>query len=148
MAIDPMHIRNSAIDRERVEVLLRRGFEDGRLAQSEFVDRLERVHTSVSYADLVLLVEDLPYDHAFLYQHALPVSTPGEDRPEQPIRRPRSRSVLIAFFAFFILAGAVPAFGGLFLVASLVFLFVALPRRRRYRRIARSRDGYRGYERW
>ncbi|WP_298339648.1 DUF1707 domain-containing protein [Ferrimicrobium sp.] len=131
MAIDPMHIRNSASDREHVESLLRRGFEDGRLSQSEFTDRLERVHTTVDYGDLLALVEDLPYDHSFLYQHAFPKRSVVTDETPQPIRRPRSRSVLIAFFAFFILAGAAPAVGPFFILAGLVFLLVALPRRRR-----------------
>jgi hypothetical protein len=139
MAIDPMHIRNSASDRERVEALLRRGFEDGRLDQTEFSDRLERVHTTVNYADLVALVEDLPYEHAFLYQHAFPHRTAEPEQAHQPIRRPHSRSVLIAFFAFFILASAAPAIGPFFIFAGLIFLLVALPRRRR-RMMARYQD--------
>ncbi|MHB1522000.1 MAG: DUF1707 SHOCT-like domain-containing protein [Ferrimicrobium sp.] len=138
MAIDPMHIRNSASDRERVETLLRRGFEDGRLSQVEFSERLERVHTTVDYADLVALVEDLPYDHAFLYQQVVPSVEPIN----QPVRRSRARSVLIAFFAFFILAGAAPMMGPLFIFAGLIFLLVALPRRHR-RMIARDRYRYR-----
>ncbi|WP_298212644.1 DUF1707 domain-containing protein [Ferrimicrobium sp.] len=155
MAIDPMHIRNSASDRERVESLLRRGFEDGRLTQSEFTDRLERVHVAVNYADLLALVEDLPYDHSFLYQDAFPKRSVDADATPQPVRRPRSRSVLIAFFAFFILASAAPAIGPLFIVAGLVFLVVALPRHRRrmmtqYRNSDRWNDGsWRGYrDRW
>lgn len=146
MAIDPMHIRNSASDRERVESLLRKGFEDGRLSQSEFTDRLERVHTTVSYADLVVLVEDLPYDHSFLYEH-LPNHSVESVQADQPIRRPRSRSVLIAFFAFFILAGAAPAVGPLFILAGLIFLLVVLPRRRRHRMMMQYGDqGRYGYQ--
>ncbi|WP_276939124.1 DUF1707 SHOCT-like domain-containing protein [Ferrimicrobium acidiphilum] len=145
MAIDPMHIRNSASDRERVESLLRKGFEDGRLTQSEFTDRLERVHTTVSYADLVALVEDLPYDYSFLYEHAFPSRPVEPTQVQQPLRRPRSRSVLIAFFAFSILAGAAPAVGPLFILAGLIFLLVALPRRRRHRMMMQYRyqDRYR-----
>jgi hypothetical protein len=134
-----------------VESLLRKGFEDGRLSQSEFTDRLERVHTTVSYSDLVALVEDLPYDHSFLYEHAFPNRPVEPTRVQQPLRRSRSRSVLIAFFAFVILAGAAPAVGPLFILAGLIFLLVALPRRRRHRMMMqysyqdrnRHQDGYR-----
>jgi hypothetical protein len=53
-------MRASDADRERATDVLKAGFAEGRLRQSEFEDRLTRVQRANTYGELQALVADLP----------------------------------------------------------------------------------------
>jgi hypothetical protein len=54
------HLRASSADRERAIDVLKAGFAEGRLDQDEYSDRVELVYRSKTYAELAVLVGDLP----------------------------------------------------------------------------------------
>ena len=59
-AMDGGHLRSSWADRERAIDVLKAAFAEGRLDQDEYAERVGRVYSSRTYADLALLTADLP----------------------------------------------------------------------------------------
>jgi len=57
---DPGRMLASTADRERALDVLRAGFAEGRLTKEEHEERVGRVYTSRTYADLAAVTEDLP----------------------------------------------------------------------------------------
>ncbi len=53
-------MRAAHADRERAVDVLKAGFAEGRLSQSEYEERVARAYQALTYADLQLLVGDLP----------------------------------------------------------------------------------------
>lgn len=54
------HLRTSAAERERAIDVLKAAFAEGRLGLEEYLDRVEAVQKSRTYADLARLTSDLP----------------------------------------------------------------------------------------
>jgi hypothetical protein len=54
------HLRASSADRERAIDVLKAAFAEGRLDQEEYTDRVGQAHASKTYADLGVLIADLP----------------------------------------------------------------------------------------
>lgn len=87
--IGPRQVRCSQRDRDAVESVLRRAYEDGRLDGVEFAERLEALHAAKTYADLEPLVRDVPHSLPFLD----PVIAPGDKVEQQRgARVPASRA--------------------------------------------------------
>ena len=57
---DPLRLRASDADRERVAGVLRDAYAEGRLSPVEHEERLSGVYSATTYADLVPLLADLP----------------------------------------------------------------------------------------
>ncbi|SFC24054.1 DUF1707 and DUF4190 domain-containing protein [Streptomyces aidingensis] len=126
-------LRVADADRERTADVLRAGFAEGRLTRQELDDRLERLPRCLTYADLALLVGDLPQgpgprpewppagpypaprpDPAPLV-HIRPPAVPGAGlKPPKP---PINGSALIAG----ICAGLIPSTLGLTAVPAVIY---------------------------
>jgi Domain of unknown function (DUF1707) len=59
-AMDGGRMRSSWADRERAIDVLKAAFAEGRLDRDEYAERVGRVYSSRTYADLALLTADLP----------------------------------------------------------------------------------------
>ena len=68
MTLDPQGIpaagygqmRSAAVDKERAVDVLKAGFAEGRLTKDEYEERVGRVYTSHTYAELAVITADLP----------------------------------------------------------------------------------------
>ncbi|WP_372452103.1 DUF1707 and DUF4190 domain-containing protein [Streptomyces oryzae] len=70
-------MRASHTDRERAIDVLKAGFSEGRLGQAEYEQRLARASQAQTYAELGVLIADLP-------QGPVPVPAPQPAYPEVP----------------------------------------------------------------
>lgn len=154
---DEMYLRAGDSDRERVTAFLSGSLQHGYIDTNELAERLDKLNSSKTYADLLPLVQDIPGGKQVVREISARHrrSEPGLVSPVGPaapvVRRPRHRGriVLIALAAFFFL----PALGGMatmsanmivgpllsiatqvLAVGLLVWLVMAVlrPRRRRY----------------
>jgi hypothetical protein len=75
------HQRFTEADRDKIAGRLRDAFADGRLDQSEFSSRLDRLYTVTTYGELEPLVRDLPpvrtYQTPAMVQNTTPTPDPG-----------------------------------------------------------------------
>lgn len=78
-------MRASHADRERAVDVLKAGFAEGRLSQSEYEQRVARAYEALTYADLHLLVGDLPQGP--VPQVFAPQPVPQTFLPLPPLRR-------------------------------------------------------------
>lgn len=76
-------MRASHADRERAIDVLKAGFSEGRLGQAEYEQRLTRASQAQTYAELTMLLADLPQG---------PVPMPAA--PQQPVHPPVPRTFL------------------------------------------------------
>jgi hypothetical protein len=142
-------MRASSADRERAIDVLKAAFAEGRLDMDEYAERVGRVHSSRTYAELGALTADLPVGPL----GTLPV-TPGPAAPAspavltdpamtvvpgKPLAHPRNRGKNeLAFVAMLvgIIAVAIQGAAGLGLLAVLAGVFSLSGRRGRLMAIA------------
>ncbi len=79
-------MRASHADRERAVDVLKAGFAEGRLSQDEYEQRVARAYQSLTYADLQLLVGDLPQGPVPQQPMVLPPMVPPTFLPVPPQR--------------------------------------------------------------
>jgi len=75
------HMRASTAERERAVDVLKAGFAEGRLDQEEYVDRVERAYRSKTYAELAVLIADLPVGPLGA---PVPMVLPAQEPPSLP----------------------------------------------------------------
>jgi Domain of unknown function (DUF1707) len=129
-------MRTSSADRERAIDVLKAAFAEGRLDMDEYTERVGRVQSSRTYAELGALTADLPVGPLGTLPVAPASAAPAGQAltalPAKPVARPgNGQGSGLAFLAvvFGIIAVAVPSAAGLGLVAVLSGLF-ALPGKR------------------
>ncbi|SHE27523.1 protein of unknown function [Ferrithrix thermotolerans DSM 19514] len=151
MANDWMSLRASQDDRVEVEAHLQIAYREGRLDLSEFEDRLERVHRSVTYSDLMELVVDLPKGEELVQRlggyvaESKPLAMMYPTYPSEPQRRlvggGSVAMVALAIFMFPILTtlmfAAAPALHFAFPLLAFGWFFGVLRMGRRSRRRSR-----------
>ncbi|MDT0267056.1 DUF1707 and DUF4190 domain-containing protein [Streptomyces sp. DSM 44915] len=84
---NPTIMRASDSDRERAADVLKAGFAEGRLSKTEFDDRVQRLQTTTTYAEIQPLLADLP-------QGPVPMPTPAAT-PYPPTFGPPAPAVVI-----------------------------------------------------
>ena len=144
MAKDHMEYRAGRPDREKAEQLLIRGYEEGRLSEVEFSDRLEKVNLAVSFRDLVALVDDLPYDNSSIRPDLPATESHLQERYDYGVPARRVHALRLAFVIFFgvMFFSVLPTVGmTLFpiLLGGSIFLFSRFASRMGSRGCGRSR---------
>lgn len=81
--------RASDDDRERVVAILREQMVAGRLAETEFDERVGAAFTARTWDDLRVLVRDLPVTLRFADERPAPLAPAHEARPARPLRAQR-----------------------------------------------------------
>ena len=89
--------RFTEADREKIAGRLRDAFADGRLDQTEFSSRLDKLYAVQTYGELEPLVRDLPpmktYQTPAVVQDQKPAPAPGEF-PTKDVQRRRNGGML------------------------------------------------------
>ncbi|MBB1243660.1 DUF1707 and DUF4190 domain-containing protein [Streptomyces durbertensis] len=82
-------MRASDADRERAADVLKAGYAEGRLSKDEYDQRLQRVHSAATYAEIQPLIVDLPQGPVPMSgpqpAPVLPVTFQGQPRPVAPV---------------------------------------------------------------
>jgi hypothetical protein len=122
-------LRASDADRTAVGDILRREHVAGRLDADEYADRYGRCLEAKTYAQLDVLLTDLPEGAEPAY-HAGPATVPGPAWQGGQWYAGRPRGWRVPVFAWIALAAVLVALGvgtGLWIVVPLVFFFIVRP---------------------